>query len=60
MGSAELTLLKDGKNDYGYSLEVDLGSIEVNGKEQGRKYEADGDNLIEIECDMGDIEIKEK
>ncbi|MBQ9278931.1 MAG: DUF4097 family beta strand repeat protein [Lachnospiraceae bacterium] len=60
MGSAELTLLKDGKNDYGYSLEVDLGSIEVIGKEQGRKYEADGDNLIEIECDMGDIEIKEK
>lgn len=60
MGSAEITLLQDGKNDYGYDLEVDMGSIEINGEDQGRKYKADGDNRIEIECDMGDIEIKEK
>ena len=60
MGSAEITLLQDGENDYGYDLKVDMGSIEINGEDEGSKYKVDGDNEIIIDCDMGDIEIKEK
>ncbi len=60
MGSADLSLIKDKKKSYGYDLEVDMGSIEINDKEKKNTYRSDGDNVISIYCDMGDIEINEK
>ena len=57
MGSAELRLVKDGKKSYGFDLDVDMGDIELRDESKGSKYKSDGDNMITVNCDMGDIEI---
>ena len=70
MGSVDLSLesnvksKKDknviyGKN-YGFELETDMGSIDVDGNSQGDEYNLQGDNMIVFSCDMGSIDIKVK
>ena len=63
MGSANIKLLdkdEDGKKlEYGYKLDTDMSSIEVNGASCGKEYDKSGDVKIDVSCDMGSITIKE-
>ncbi|MBD5096411.1 MAG: DUF4097 family beta strand repeat protein [Lachnospiraceae bacterium] len=60
MGSATLSLAgnDDGSQSYGFDLECDMGSVTINGTDEGRKYNNSGNTVIEIDCDMGSIDIK--
>lgn len=60
MGSATLSLAgtDGGSQSYGFDLECDMGSITMNGANEGRSYNDNGKAVIEIECDMGSIDIK--
>lgn len=59
MGSATLSLTGNdgGSPSYGFDLECDMGSITINGANEGRKYDDNGKVSIDIECDMGSIDI---
>lgn len=67
MGSAELSLYsindelaidENFVHDYGYALETEMGEVWVNGKEEGNSANLNGDVIIKISCDMGDIELE--
>lgn len=60
MGSATLSLAgnEGGSQSYGFDLECDMGSVTINGANEGRKYNDSGNTVIDIECDMGSINIK--
>lgn len=67
MGSAELSLYSisdeaaigdNSVRDYGYTLETEMGEIWVNGKEEGNSANWNGDVIVKIACDMGDIELE--
>ncbi len=60
MGSATLSLTGNdgGSPSYGFDLECDMGSITINGANEGRKYNNSGKTVIDIECDMGSINIR--
>lgn len=46
--------------DYAFDLSTDVGEIEFNNEEYGKKYRRDGDaGKITIQGDVGDIEIKD-
>ena len=46
--------------DYAFDLSTDVGEIEFNNEEYGKKYRRDGENgKITIQGDVGDIEIKD-
>ena len=58
MGDIEL-YLKGELSDYDYTLETDLGDVEVNEKDEGSKAEVinNSKNLIEVSNDCGDIKL---
>lgn len=64
MGSANLMMVgKDNNGEsikYGYKLETDMGNVSVNGGkyDSGHTAYLDGNVMINISCDMGDIELK--
>ena len=67
MGSAELTLTGD-PADYGFSVTVGMGSVEVNGEEISQdglppigsaehSWNLNAPNRFDIGCGMGSVEI---
>lgn len=62
MGSTYLSLnsINDvtDRNIYGYMLETKMGGINVNSKDVGNHANYDGNILVNVSCDMGDIELK--
>jgi len=58
----DIDLAVDGdKGDYSYQLTVDLGSIHVDGREQGKSanVQAPGaKNIIRATCDLGSIHVR--
>ncbi len=59
MGSATVFLQQNdgGDVDYGFDLESDMGSVTLNGNKKGKSYQESGHVDIDIECDMGSIDV---
>lgn len=59
MGSATIYLEQSGGGDadYGFDLESDMGTVTINDDNKGKSYTQSGHVDVDIECDMGSIDI---
>lgn len=61
MGSANLNINEATPDkepiSYGYKLETEMGTVDIDGDKKGKEYKTSGDADIDVSCDMGSISI---